>query len=65
MATTADEPHHEGLSDDVLETQGELPVIDDTLFFVILLGIALAMLYMHGVLKARRVRNRDSNAEWD
>jgi hypothetical protein len=46
-----------------LETQGELPVIDDALFIVILLGIGLAVLYMYGALKARRVRELSADVE--
>jgi hypothetical protein len=31
-------------------------VIDDMLFVVIVLGIALAILYVHGALRSRRAR---------
>jgi hypothetical protein len=38
------------------EILGELQVIDDILFLVIVLGIGLAILYVHGALRTRRAR---------
>jgi Tfp pilus assembly protein PilX len=36
-------------------------VIDDMLFVVIVLGIALALLYVHGALKTRRSRRMSAD----
>ena len=45
------------------ETQppGGLQVIDDMLYLMIVLGIGLAILYLHGALRTRRARRMSTD----
>jgi hypothetical protein len=42
-------------------SERERTVIDDMLFLVIVLGIALAILYVHGALRTRRARRMSAD----
>jgi hypothetical protein len=44
-----------------LAPRGEPAMIDDALFIVIVLGIALAILYVHGALRTRRGRRMSAD----
>lgn len=46
---------------DLLARNEEPAVIDDVLFIVIMLGIALAILYVHGALRTRRARRMSAD----
>jgi hypothetical protein len=42
-------------------SERECTVIDDMLFLVIVVGIALAILYVHGALRTRRARRMSAD----